>query len=370
MINNEYPPEILYMSTIKLITALEKIIQENNHYDHLRQPLQKWLNTADLKALYHINVYRLADTLNLDRNTLLRLFIIVTYHSVFNINWDFHSPFCNAVVASHNRFSESTTENFCPVKKERFRNELNSTVEVTFTPQESYIEFPDDFIKLHNKIIMQQAMAGTLEMPDPYVTGFDCLHVPEFLDLFYDDVPAADENLYINNVTLMFTDIKGSTQLYDTLGDATAYGLVRDHFNIMFKTVSAHDGIIIKTIGDAVMASFKKPEHAVAAALAIQSEFAAFNTRENLPGEIIIKIGMHSGSTIVVNLNRHIDYFGQTVNLTARIQNVAQGGDITISEEMRNNPNVIALLKQHVSSLTKIKVHLKGIEQDKIIYRI
>lgn len=85
------------------------------------------------------------------------------------------------------------------------------------------------------------------------------------------------ESLAISHVCIMFTDIKGSTSLYDRLGDSAAYALVREHFDVLFHRVEQNDGVIVKTIGDSVMASFKSSADGVAAALAIQAAFRDFN---------------------------------------------------------------------------------------------
>ena len=67
-------------------------------------------------------------------------------------------------------------------------------------------------------------------------------------------------------VAIMFTDLKGSTELYDVLGDAAAYNLVRDHFAFRLDRVQRNHGFVVKTVGDAVMAAFSRPDGAVRAA--------------------------------------------------------------------------------------------------------
>ena len=83
-----------------------------------------------------------------------------------------------------------------------------------------------------------------------------------------------------------------------------------------------HDGAVVKTIGDAVMASFGDPANAVKAALAMQARIADH--------ELVLKLGVHVGPSVVVNLNDRLDYFGSTVNMAARLQGQSQGGDIVL----------------------------------------
>jgi class 3 adenylate cyclase len=143
----------------------------------------------------------------------------------------------------------------------------------------------------------------------------------------------------------MFTDIKGSTDLYNRVGDAQAYGWVRQHFAVLVGAVRRHDGALVKTIGDAVMAAFANPIDALAAAIAIRDDIANFNETLAVPSEfgevaIIVKLGLHCGPCIAVTLNDRLDYFGSTVNLAARLQGESRGGDIVLSETIAAEPGI------------------------------
>src|SRR6185369_15149419 len=108
----------------------------------------------------------------------------------------------------------------------------------------------------------------TLEF-DPYVSGGMLLTRQTFRKLFRSERVDEEEGLGIRQVTLLFTDLKGSTALYERLGDLNAYALVREHFALLGAAVQEHSGAIVKTIGDAVMAVFSRPTDAVSAALHI-----------------------------------------------------------------------------------------------------
>jgi class 3 adenylate cyclase len=175
-----------------------------------------------------------------------------------------------------------------------------------------------------------------------------------FRDLFSEDVLRPGDEVSIGRVTLLFSDLRGSTALYQKIGDATAYHLVRDHFAFLAQTIRDHQGAIVKTIGDAVMAAFARPEDGLAAAVAIQRQVAAFN-RDHPVGDakdaaggdaIAIKLGLHQGPCIVVTLNDRLDYFGSTVNLAARLQGQSKGGDIVLSREIAEDPAVAPILQQ------------------------
>jgi class 3 adenylate cyclase len=167
-----------------------------------------------------------------------------------------------------------------------------------------------------------------------------------FRDLFSEDVLRPGDEVSIGRVTLLFSDLRGSTALYQKIGDATAYHLVRDHFAFLAQAIRDHQGAIVKTIGDAVMAAFARPEDGLAAAVEIQRKVAAFNRDHPIGDGIAIKLGLHQGPCIVVTLNDRLDYFGSTVNLAARLQGQSKGGDIVLSREVAEDPAVTPILAE------------------------
>lgn len=171
-----------------------------------------------------------------------------------------------------------------------------------------------------------------------------------FRDLFSDQLLRPGDEVAIQRVTLMFTDLRGSTALYEEIGDARAYGLVRDHFAFLTGIVREHDGAVVKTIGDAVMAAFVEPGQALAAALEIQQAVSEFNRSHALAAGgddvVAIKVGIHEGACIAVTLNDRLDYFGSTVNMAARLQGQSRGGDIILSTSLAGDPAVTALLSE------------------------
>ena len=159
-----------------------------------------------------------------------------------------------------------------------------------------------------------------------------------FRDLFSEQVLRPGDEVAVKHVTLMFTDLRASTALYGRIGDAKAYTLVRDHFAFLTRLVREHDGAIVKTIGDAIMAAFSSPADGVRAALAIQRAVGEFNRAH---GEALaIKLGLHGGPCIAVTLNQRLDYFGTTANLAARLGNESGGEDVVLSAPLAADPEV------------------------------
>ncbi len=156
----------------------------------------------------------------------------------------------------------------------------------------------------------------------------------EFRDLFSEEMLSPSESFSIRNLSFVFTDLKSSTEMYETLGDSKAFYLVKEHFKIMEQVVSEFDGGVVKTIGDAVMAVFQTAEQALRAARSMVERFEVYNAEHQTQNQIIVKIGIHSGPCIAVTLNDRIDYFGTSVNIAARVQGLSDGRTVMVSDSV------------------------------------
>ncbi|MEI6386283.1 MAG: adenylate/guanylate cyclase domain-containing protein [Spirochaetota bacterium] len=192
----------------------------------------------------------------------------------------------------------------------------------------------------------------------------------EFRNFFSDQALGPQESFEIKNLAILFTDIKGSTAMYERLGDAAAFRIVREHFGIMDGLVAARDGAMIKTIGDAVMAAFHRPLDALAAASDMIDAFDRYNNDKGTGDEVIIKIGVHAGPCIAVNLNDRIDYFGTTVNIAARIQGLSDGRDIMVSRRLHEEAASAGTLEGRHWSAEGFAAELKGIEEAQEVVKL
>jgi class 3 adenylate cyclase len=173
--------------------------------------------------------------------------------------------------------------------------------------------------------------------------------------------------LAVKRVAVLFTDIKGSTALYDRIGDMKAFNLVRQHFGVLRDVIAANQGALVKTIGDAVMASFHEPLNAIRAALDMLAQIRRFN--DSVGDELItLKIGAHVGECLAVTLNQRLDYFGRTVNLAARVQGLAAEKEIYLSDEMYRLPGAVDLLA--AMQCDAQTVHVKGIEREIAVHAL
>jgi class 3 adenylate cyclase len=168
------------------------------------------------------------------------------------------------------------------------------------------------------------------------LTAPEVISLQAFRDLFAEATLRPGDEAGVGQVALLFSDLQGSTALYERVGDAVAFNMVREHFALLASIVRDHDGAVVKTIGDAVMASFGDPAHAVKAALAMQARI--------VDHDLVLKLGVHAGPSVVVTLNDRLDYFGSTVNMAARLQGQSAGGDIVLSRAVADDPAVQSLI--------------------------
>jgi class 3 adenylate cyclase len=203
----------------------------------------------------------------------------------------------------------------------------------------------------------------------PFLTAKRMLTNQVFRDIYGTDTIDVEQRLKITSLTFLFTDLKGSTELYERVGDLVAFDMVKAHFRVLNEIVAAEAGAVVKTIGDAVMATFPTPNRAVAAALRMREAMRDLNdvrSREDL----LLKIGIHEGPCLAVVLNDRQDYFGTTVNIAARVQGLADSRAILATRSVVADPQASALLE--ISGLKPVSQRraLRGIADEVAVYEI
>ena len=163
---------------------------------------------------------------------------------------------------------------------------------------------------------------------------------------------------------IVFADISGSTRLYETLGDTIARELVSQCLDLMTEQVNRHNGAVIKTIGDEIMATFAAAEQAVEACMAMQEAVAEDLPQRNkhTPPNFTIRIGMHFGSCILEGG----DVFGDAVNVAARMAGIAKGSQIITTQD------TAAALSPAMRSSTRHldRIPIKGKSEDVDIFEV
>lgn len=210
--------------------------------------------------------------------------------------------------------------------------------------------------------------------------------IQDFRDLFPNEAVAPGEEIGIESLAVLFTDLKGSTELYQKLGDSRAFGFVQNHFRYLVAAVSMHRGGVVKTMGDAVMATFASGKDALQSAIQMQKDWNSFRSerfntaqRERMGvahrsrnefEEVTLKIGIHQGPAIAINNAGKLDYFGTMVNKAARIQAQSVGDDVVFSLAVAQDPEVRGYLASSGLKEEIVSVPLKGLEGDHILHRI
>ncbi|MGZ4984265.1 MAG: DUF5939 domain-containing protein, partial [Chthoniobacterales bacterium] len=197
-----------------------------------------------------------------------------------------------------------------------------------------------------------------------FLTAKRLLSNQTFRDLYRTDTLAVDQRLKITSLTFLFTDLIGSTELYDRVGDLVAFDLVRAHFRLLHEIIATEGGAVVKTIGDAVMATFPTPDRAMAAALRMR------DAMKDLDQELLLKIGIHEGPCLAVLLNDRQDYFGQTVNIASRVQGLAMSRSIFATGRVVGHSESSKLLEASGIAPTPQKHSLRGIANEVEIFEI
>jgi len=203
----------------------------------------------------------------------------------------------------------------------------------------------------------------------PFLSAKRLLSNQTFRDIYRTDTLGVDQRLKITSLTFVFTDLRGSTALYERVGDLAAFDLVKAHFNVLNEIIAAEGGAVVKTIGDAVMATFPTPDRGLAAALKMREAMRKLN--QDRGGEdLLLKIGVHEGPCIAVTLNDRQDYFGQTVNIASRVQGLASSREIFATSSVVKDTKASSVLGVTGLKPTPYKAQLRGVSNRVSVYAI
>ena len=177
-----------------------------------------------------------------------------------------------------------------------------------------------------------------------------------------------NEEVTVGAQVVLFTDLRGSTAMYHGLGDAPAYARVRDHFVVLVNAVSTHRGTVVKTIGDAVMATFSRVDEALDAVREMHRMINSARGRASEP--LVLKTSLHVGPCLAVNANERLDFFGTTINLAARMIGCCEGGDLAVSDELFRRPEMLKFLEFCAAPPEPSEVHFRGFEKPHLVWRL
>src|ERR1700733_14345822 len=217
--------------------------------------------------------------------------------------------------------------------------------------------------------IAAEALHHLIGKRKPFLTAKRMLSNQTFRDVFKADNLNIDQRLKITSLTFLFTDLMGSTALYERVGDLAAFDLVRAHFHALLEIIASEKGAVVKTIGDAVMATFIRPEHALAAGLRMRAAMEALNVARGTK-DLVVKIGIHEGPCLAVMLNERQGYFGQTVNIAARVQGLSTSHAIHVTGPVIDAPAVADILDKEAIKPIQKQAALRGIADKIVVYEI
>ncbi|MDK1494430.1 adenylate/guanylate cyclase domain-containing protein [Sinorhizobium sp. 7-81] len=245
----------------------------------------------------------------------------------------------------------------------------NETLRLQPGPLRIQVENHAEVRTLPSVCIANDVLHDMLGRRRPFLTAKRLLSNQTFRDLYRTDTIDVDQRLKITSLTFLFTDLRGSTELYERVGDLAAFDLVKTHFSVLNEIVAAEAGAVVKTIGDAVMATFPTPDRAVAAAMRMRDAMRELN-EERGSEDLLLKIGIHEGPCIAVSLNERQDYFGQTVNIASRVQHLATSREIFATGSVVEDPRALSLLSDRGLNPMSHNVTLRGITNEISIFAI
>ena len=205
---------------------------------------------------------------------------------------------------------------------------------------------------------------------DEAATAAEVIVLQTFRDLFASEALRPGERIAVGQVALAFTDLLGSTRLYQEVGDAPAFGHVMSHFEVLRTAITREGGGIVKTMGDAVMAAFGHPVAALRAMIDAQRRLGAPQGRTR---PFVLRAAIHVGPCIAVTLNERLDYFGSAVNVAARLEGLSTGRDVVVSAAVARDPEVAAWLAEAgpAVSVERFETALKGFDAGRFeVWRI
>lgn len=342
----------------RITTSLERSTRIS---PELRTAFAAFFDQAHERELFHVNPRYLAERLGSDERTILRLLLAALYEGIVTLHWEVRCPACGGIDHRATSLGELHHDAHCAGCGADFVSHLDEEVRVTFSIHQR--------LRSLNTSANDTAFRKQIDQRIGATPGLSLLTLPDFQALFPQQRLLPDESLDVTRLALVFTDLAGSTALYARQGDPRAYHLVRLHFDELFRVADQKSGLVVKTIGDAILAVFQTPQAALQAALEMQGAIAELNERNRLNQHeyLILKLGLHCGPCLSVTLNDRPDYFGTTVNIAARVQGISQGNDVVFTDALYRDEQVQAMT--HQLSLESNHVALKGIDAPVLVYR-
>jgi len=305
--------------------------------------------------LYQANPRALAERLGRDERTTLTLLVAAVAEGVFTLDWHVTCPHCQQPGRMVPTLDGLARVEQCPHCGQTFDARLDAEISVTVSVTEA-------IRRLHPARRDDPDYRASVNARLGRVPALALINIPTFRELVTSQILPEGQSLGVRRLAIFFSDLRGSTALYHRLGDSAAYELVCRHFRAIFTAVAYYDGTAVKTIGDGIMGVFAEPAAALCGIAAAHVALDQINAEAGLAGEdcLVLKVGLHSGPCIVVTLNGRLDYFGETVNIAARLSELSHGDDVIVSQAILDDPAARAFTAER-GTLLPLAVQLRDL---------
>ncbi len=324
--------------------------------------LKTYIRRASDRELFKANPLQLAQSLGWETPHTLDVLTLAAAEDLLRLEWETFCPGCSGGLQHSHTLGEIQTHQACACG---WQGEI--VLDQAVAVQASLDEHVRRLRPEKDDPQFRQEVDTRLGR----LMAINLINRPLFREMLGEQTLPENQSLGVEHLAIFFSDLKGSTALYQRLSDATAYQLVREHFNVIFAAVEKHGGSAVKTIGDGVMGTFGNNAAALRGIVDSFHGMQDLNQRAGLQGEdrLSLKMGLHAGPCIVVTLNHRLDYFGSTVNIASRLSHLAEGGDLLFSQSVLEDAGVQA----EMSSLGKaeqLHTTLRGVLQPVQVYRL
>ncbi len=326
--------------------------------------LGRFLTQAADRELYQANPRYWADRLGLDERTMLTLIVAGVAEGLFDLDWQTVCPICKYYGRTASSLGGVTQLHYCDKCDHNFDAYLDEEIVVAVSVNVT-------LRRLSPARRLDPVFRELVNARFGRVPALALINVPTFRELVSQQTLPEGQWLGVKRLAICFSDLRGSTALYHKFGDAQAYRWVCEHFKVLFDAAARHNGAAVKTIGDGVMGVFADPLDALRSIADARVGMAELNTRIGLTGDdrLALKIGLHAGPCIVVTLNGRLDYFGETVNIAARLGEMAKGDDVVLSHAILDDSQTCALA-EGLGQVQPLMAQLRGLPEDFELHRL
>src|SRR5437870_3209755 len=358
--------------------------------------ISQLIATGEDRDLNRINLLDFSARNRLDEEKVISAFLHSARLGLFDLSWNVLCPGCGGVLGAHNTLKSLRHDDYnCALCAQGYEASVDDRVEVSFTvsPRVRRIAAHDPNTLPIWEYNRQMFWSSGMDLSEESIT-----RLIDEVSLEAIELPAGEKAVLSlqlpNQFVIVFEPVTHSAHFLDIQGELTRerqqfsivfnklhaptgttgmrpgpLPLVRAHFHALLEIIASEKGAVVKTIGDAVMATFIRPEHAIVAGLRMRAAMAELNAARGRE-DLIVKIGIHEGPCLAVMLNERQDYFGQTVNIASRVQSLSTSQEIHITGPVIESPAVATILQKEAIRPIQKEAALRGIADKMVVYEI